>query len=157
MLSVTQRISMVTQPRGGYINPKTMHFEQFRDGIKLYDIPFEYKSIQGLAVDYYTRYLTGTKIEDAFKVSLYGAKIMGEAEKATELLNGIPYNRKQAIINVCKLVGYDVAYRKGKEFFKPIDQIVPSEELTHNVIVMVKRSLDFLRNTVLYLKVDFTA
>ena len=145
MLSVTQRISMVSQPRGGYINPKTMHFEQFRDGIKLYDIPFEYKSIQGLAVDYYTRYLTGTKIEDAFKVSLYGAKIMGETEKARELLNGIPYNRKQAIINVCKLVGYDVAYRKGKEFFKPIEQIVPSEELIHNVIVMVKRSLDFFK------------
>lgn len=145
MLSVTQRISMVSQPRGGYINPKTMHFEQFRDGIKLYDIPFEYKSIQGLAVDYYTRYLTGTKLEDAFKVSLYGAKKMDETERAMELLKGISHDRKQSIINVCKLVGYDVAYRKGKKFFKPIDQIVPSEELIHNMIVMIERSLDFFK------------
>ncbi len=36
MVSVTQRIAQIKQPRGGYIPPKFMHEQHFNDDRKLY-------------------------------------------------------------------------------------------------------------------------
>lgn len=75
MCSVTQRISKIKQPRGGYIKPK--EFEQIMlDGGGIDDMHPEENvspSLVGLAVDYLTQFMSGTPVEEAFKISQMGA------------------------------------------------------------------------------------
>lgn len=72
--SVTQRIKQVKQPRGGYIYPKTMEVIQCGEGIEaLHSEENIRANLTGLAVDYLTRFMSGTPLEEAFKISFMGA------------------------------------------------------------------------------------
>ena len=73
MYSITQRIKAIKQPRGGYIKPKEFSSLALDDGIEL--CPNENVSaiLVGSAVDYLTRYMMGTPVAEAFKISLLGA------------------------------------------------------------------------------------
>ena len=82
MFSVTGRISFVQQPRLGYVPPKTLKAEEHLDSHKLNRIASAYKSTQGMAVDYLTRYMNGTPKHIAFQISLMGAKNVDELDKA---------------------------------------------------------------------------
>lgn len=66
MCSVTQRISKIKQPRGGYIKPK--EFEQtMLDGGGIDELHPEENvspSLVGIAVDYLTRFMSGTSVEE---------------------------------------------------------------------------------------------
>ena len=55
MLSVTKRISIVQQPKSGYIPPKALTAEVYYDDMKINRINPAHKAIQGMAVDYLTR------------------------------------------------------------------------------------------------------
>lgn len=143
--SVTQRIKQVKQPRGGYINPKTMEVIQCGEGIKaLYSEENIRANLTGLAVDYLTRFMSGTPLEEAFKISIMGALIIGEQNKAEELMNGVKGLDDNSIINAVKLVGFDVCFRAGIIGYRPVDEIQPDDMTIDNVHVMVKRSLEFL-------------
>ena len=71
--SVMQRIKRIKQPRGGYINPRTLEVVSLGEGADALN-PGENVSpgLIGIAVDYMTRFMTGTPVEDAFTVSLKG-------------------------------------------------------------------------------------
>ena len=69
MLSVTKRISIVQQPKSGYIPPKALTAEVYYDDMKINRINPAHKAIQGMAVDYLTRYVNGTPKHIAFKIS----------------------------------------------------------------------------------------
>ena len=70
MYSVTQRIKTIKQPYGGYVKPSSFEIISLEDGFELYENENIYTTLIGLAVDYLTRMQTGTKKEDAFRVSL---------------------------------------------------------------------------------------
>ncbi len=61
MYSVTKRISMIKQPRGGYINKKELVITQLDDGITLNESENIHASLVGLAVDYMTRFMMGAQ------------------------------------------------------------------------------------------------
>lgn len=143
--SVTQRIKQVKQPRGGYINPKIMEAIQCGDGIEaLHSEENIRANLIGLAVDYLTRFMSGTPLEEAFKISFMGALIIGEQKKAEELMNDVKGLDDASIINAMKLVGFDVCFRAGFMGYRPVDEIQPDAMTIDNVRVMVKRSLEFL-------------
>lgn len=143
--SVTQRIKQVKQPRGGYINPKNMEVIQCGEGIEaLYSEENIRANLTGLAVDYLTRFMSGTPLEEAFKISFMGALIIGEQKKAEELMNDVKGLDDASIINAMKLVGFDVCFRAGFMGYRPVDEIQPDAMTIDNVRVMVKRSLEFL-------------
>lgn len=143
--SVTQRIKQVKQPRGGYINPKIMEVIQCGDGIEaLHSEENIRANLIGLAVDYLTRFMSGTSLEEAFKISFMGALIIGEQKKAEELMNDVKGLDDASIINAMKLVGFDVCFRAGFMGYRPVDEIQPDAMTIDNVRVMVKRSLEFL-------------
>lgn len=143
--SVTQRIKQVKQPRGGYINPKTMEVIQCGEGIEsLHSEENIRANLTGLAVDYLTRFMSGTPLEEAFKISFMGALIIGEQKKAEELMNGVKGLDDASIINAIKLVGFDVCFRAGFMGYRPVDEIQPDAMTIDNVRIMVKRSLEFL-------------
>lgn len=145
-VSVTQRIKQIKQPRGGYIKPKELNTISFGEGIDEL-LPDEniQASLIGLAVDYMTRFLSGSPVEDAFQISLIGASIIGEWGYALQLLNNINGLDRNSIINAIKVCGYDVCYRANILCFKPVDEINPNNETIQNVRTMVERSLQFFQ------------
>ena len=144
--SVTQRIKQIKQPRGGYIKPKDLKAESLGDGIDALN-PKEnvHPTLMGLAVDYMTRFMSGTSAKDAFDVSMYGAKCVREDVKAGRLMADIKGLDDTSIANALKLSGYDVCARAGiRAYNTPVDEINPDEPTIQNVRTMVKRSLHFL-------------
>jgi len=78
MSSVTGRIKEIKQPRGGYINPKSFTVIQLSTKVALNEVENIHASLVGLAVDYLTRFMLGTCVEDAFMISIAGANIAME-------------------------------------------------------------------------------
>ena len=122
-----------------------MEVIQCGEGIKaLYSEENIRANLTGLAVDYLTRFMSGTPLEEAFKISIMGALIIGEQNKAEELMNGVKGLDDNSIINAVKLVGFDVCFRASIIGYRPVDEIQPDDMTIYNVRVMVKRSLEFL-------------
>lgn len=143
MYSVTQRIKAIKQPRGGYIRPKDFLPITMNDGIELFTNENISANLVGTSVDYLTRYMMGTPIDEAFRISLSGAARVLEADYAQNLISEITGLDDTSISNACKLVGYDVCFRAGIALYKPVQEICPNSETIANIRTMVNRSLSF--------------
>ena len=144
-VSVTKRIEMITQPRGGYLS-----VSEFKKTILKPDNNLNEENIApsliGLVVDYLSRYKNGSSKKEAFKISLLGASIIGESDSANKLLNEINISlTNKSIESAIKLVGYDVVYRSGPVGFKPVRLINPDNQTIDNVREMVNRSVSFFK------------
>lgn len=147
MLSVSQMTKRITQPSGGYLPIKSFQVHTYDDGLTVDDSSPEYPafaSIQGMVVDYLTRYMSGSPLRDAFLISLMGASMVSEEDAADALLNHIKGLDRNSIISACKLVSYDVAFRRGAEFYSPASSVEPPNTIISNIQVMVQRGLAFL-------------
>ena len=142
--SVTQRIKQIKQPRGGYVQPKTLKVVSLGDGIDALN-PEEnvHPSLIGLTVDYMTRFMLGTPVVDAFAISMLGAQSIGYDSKASRLMSGIKGLDDRSIVNAVKLTGFDVCYRSSPIGYRPVEDINPDELTIQNVRTMVERSLHF--------------
>ena len=144
--SVTQRIKQVKQPRGGYIKPKELESVQIGDGADVLNAEENiHASLMGLSVDYLTRFMSGTSVEESFKISGMGAHIIKEDKTAKKLMAGIKGLDDASICNAVKLSGFDVVYRAGIIGYKPVDEINPDVATIANIRTMVERSLEFLK------------
>ncbi len=142
--SVTQRIKHVKQPRGGYIKPSNLTTIPFETSIlnPQENVP---PQLVGLVVDYLTRFMTNTSINEAFHISLEGAKRLGESQQALHLLQNITGLDDKSIINAVQLANYDNCYRAGISAYKPLTPFnFPNPETSENIRIMVTRSMDFL-------------
>ena len=145
--SVTKRIENIQQPQDGYLNPRDMIQKKLGDGIEtLIENEAIRPQIIGLAVDYLTRFMSGASLKEAFKISIMGAIRVNEQERAMQLLAGITGLNKQSVFNAVKLCGFDVCYRTGRNYYKPIDEIIPDDASIENIIVMVRRALNFFES-----------
>lgn len=143
--SVTQRIKQIKQPRGGYINPKSLSVTRLGDGIEaLSSAENVHPILIGLAVDYLTRFLSGAPVEDAFQISILGAGIVNELDIAYYLQKDIRGLDDASIVNALRLCGYDSCFRAGPMYYIPVDTICPNKVTIQNVRTMVQRSLYFL-------------
>ena len=151
MSSVTARIKAIKQPRGGYIPPKMFEVIQLQDNNQLFESENIHSSVIGMAVDYLTRYMLGTSVDDAFRVSLMGANIAEyagykcatkEIGKYLSAIKGLDF---KSILCACKAVTFDVWYRNllGALTAKRAVDIEPNEDTVHNIRVMVERNLAF--------------
>lgn len=168
MYSVTKRISMVKQPYGGYLNKKQFDITTIDDGKILNEKENIHASLIGLAVDYLTRFLMGTSVEEAFKISLQGALCLDlflnnasdkkglALRNAKKLLKGIKGLDDESVKNACKLVGYDVCFRAGIMGYKPVEEINPDSDTIGNIVIMVERSLTFWKEYGPVIKDGFT-
>ena len=155
MLSVTQRIATVSQPRGGYISNELFLQTQYEDYEELLPISTDDKNLlalQGTAVDYLTRYMLFADKQNAFHISILGAKKIDDAYEdntasihINKLLDKITGLDDESIRVACQVVGYDVAYRMSIRFYKDVDMIVIPDEMVRNIRVMVNRCLEFLK------------
>ena len=145
MVSVTQRIKQVKQPRGGYLPGR--RFEKIQLPIKqeLHAEENISPGLVGTVVDFLTRFALGSPAEEAFATSLIGAERLGEGEKerSEKLLENITGLDDESIFHACKLAGYDVALRAGPMAYKPVQLIFADEETVGNIRILVERSLVF--------------
>lgn len=155
MASVTQRIKQIKQPYGGYLKPSVFEEIRLNDGKELGEENI-HSSLVGLAVDYLTRTEMGALPEDAFKISLMGATLIGEYQKARKLLDKISGVDDVSIRSACRLVGYDVVFRAGVNGFKNVDGINPDGATIENIRVMVKRAIEFFNQYGPVVKDGFT-
>lgn len=151
--TVVGRIRQVAQPYGGYINPRQLHSYSLGNGIEeLHKEENIYPFQMGMVVDYMTRFMSGSKPEKAFEISLAGAGILAgssspyasDGQKAAELLESVHGLDDDSIIAAAKLTGYDVCYRNSIDHYKPVDEIVPDEATIENARIMVNRGVNFL-------------
>jgi hypothetical protein len=152
MASVTRRIAMISQPKGGYINPKTFEVTVLNDGAVLSDDENFNAGLIGSAVDYLTRFMNGNPGEKAFEISLLGAEkceslcLKKNASKdALGKISKIKGLDDDSITCACQLSGYDVCLRAGPFGYKPVEDIHPSKNTIENIRVMVNRSIIFLK------------
>jgi hypothetical protein len=156
MVSVTNRIKEIKQPRGGYIKPKDFTITDLEDTNILSENENIHSTLVGIAVDYLTRFLNGSPLEEVFRVSLRGASRVNEDVLTDALLLDIQGTDDTSIISVCKMVGFDVAYRKGANWYKPVEDINPNEETISNIRIMVNRGLKFFETYGPIVKDGFT-
>lgn len=146
MCSVTRRIDKIKQPRGGYIRPK--EFETIvLDGGGIDDLnPVENvsPSLVGMAVDYLTRFMSGTSAIDSFKISEMGSRVVQRKELFDQLLSNVNGLDDNSISAAVKLSGFDSAYRAGVMAYRPVQNINPNSDTVENIRTMVERSLRFL-------------
>lgn len=142
--SVTYVVKHSKQPYGGVINRQLCTFEEFNDDRNIAKNHSVHASLVGMAVDYLTRFLSGAIREDAFSISLLGAEVINMSEKALSLLGDITGLNDKSIVNAVKLSGFDVCYRAGVVFYKPIEDINPDKRTIKDIYIMVERSLKFL-------------
>lgn len=141
--SVTQRIPLVSQPRGGFLDPKRLEITQLKSLNFLFPEENLVPSIVGLAVDYLTRFMLLKDKEKAFSTSLLGATLSGKFDEAKGLLDGIIGLDKDSIVNACRLVCFDEPYRSGAAY-RPLP-VMPDFKTIANIEEMVRRSIRFFK------------
>lgn len=165
MPSVTQRINEVKQPRGGYIKPSKFEVTAIVSTTALNAIENVPPTIIGLAVDYMTRFMLGTPVSKVFEVSIVGAEIAEQNgianafNKAVKLAKSIEGTDRQSIINVCKLVTFDVWFRNSTFALcskTNCDDVMPDDATIENIRIMVERSLAFFDSYGAVIESSFT-
>ena len=143
MASVTQRIKEIKQPTGGYVNIKEFKCIKLKNLNELNPLENIHPTLIGLAVDYLSRFMVTKDVVEAFKVSSLGAFLVNEKDKFIDLISDIKGLDNKSIINAVKVCGYDVAFRAGPIFYKPVDTINLDFDTIENIRIMVNRSLFF--------------
>lgn len=147
MVSVTKRLTQIKQPYGGYLPRKAFTVTTLEDHITLEQESISPQSM-GLVVDYLTRVALGTAASYAFRISLKGAKLLGEDEwdYAVELLEDIKianWDSQDSIESACELVHYDSAFRAGLNAYSATKNNTPDEGTLSSIRTLVQRSLTF--------------
>lgn len=142
MYTVTQRVREFKQPKGGFINPKQFTAIHLEDNNTLNPENISPSNI-GTVVDYLTRFMTGTPRDKAFQIPIRGAMNVKEIDYCYDLLERVTGLDDDSIFAACQLTGYDVAYRVGKMYYKPVSEIEPDTATIENIRTMVNRSLVF--------------
>ena len=145
MVSVTQRIKQIKQPRGGYLPVKAFTVTTLDDGQVLNAEEPIAASLVGTAVDCHSRFMDGTAVEEAFEISLLGARAIRMESKAIGLLDDVKGLDDLSLIKACQLAGFDSAFRAGPLFYRPVEKIVPDQATIANIRTMVERSLSFFK------------
>ena len=99
-------------------------------------------SLVGTAVDYL---MDGTIVEEAFEISLLGARAMRMEAKAFGLLDDVKGMDDLSITRACQLAGFDSAFRADPLAYRPVEGIVPDQATIANIRIMVERSLSFFK------------
>lgn len=156
-VSVTRRIDMIRQPRGGYLHPSKLEVIKLKSDVVLSEYENISPSLVGTAIDYLSRYMNGASKEDAFNISLLGAARVAETYKAKIILNKLNRELDDSCIKAaCQLVGYDVAFRVTPAAYKPVDFINPDKATIDNIKEMVNRSIKFFKEYGPIIKDGFT-
>jgi len=144
MPSVTTRIGEVRQPKGGFIPRTRFKATKIDDGILLEKENIDPRLV-GITVDYLTRMTQGCIAQDAFSISLLGARNIHKEGIALSLLKDIKGLSRTSVANACRLASFDKYLRTSIREYTPVESISPDEKTINNIITMVNRGIIFFR------------
>ena len=144
MGTIKEAAKNAIQPKGGYTSLDQFQKIQIDDGGMLFPSENINAGLIGTTVDYLTRFMYDGNRREAFKVSLLGAKNIGQVSKAESYLYKIQGLDNYSIEYACKLTGYDICYRGNIFYYRPIDEIIPDANTMANIRLMVQRTQAFL-------------
>lgn len=156
MASILETIKNTKQPENGYLNPEDFKEIYLSDELKITDSENIPLSIVGIVIDYMTRFLLIGDAKNCFRVSLTGANIIDESNKANELLGRINGLDDQSIVSACKLVGFDICFRESPSLYTPIEDINPDQQSIDNIKAMIMRCIAFMKEFGPIIKEGFT-
>lgn len=97
----------------------------------------------GIAVDYLTRFMSGTPVSKAFATSYCGAlSILEDPDFYGMQIKGLD---GCSIIAAIRLAGFDTIYRTGRKSYRPVEGIEPNTATIENVRSMVETGSEFLK------------
>ena len=144
--TVTQRIKVIQQPTRGYIPVSALSVKQYRDNFSLNGKENIPASNVGLVVDYLTRFRVTGNVNEAFDISILGAKILfhnyGMRNKFIECLELLESVKAGDISSAVQLTAYDDVYRAG---IIDLPKLLPDEATIENIEIMVNRGDSFLK------------
>ena len=148
--SVTGILASIKQPRGGYLPLSNFDIESHCDDLRVvgdYNIA---PSLVGLAVDYGTRIALGNDIEETFEVATVGAGMVGASDVAESLIADIDAAAlesgeidEKSVVSLCKLSGFDSAFRAGASAYRPVSEINPDRQTIADIGNLILRTKAF--------------
>lgn len=150
MPSVTQIVGTAHQPRKGYLPLSRFDMTEYSDGRSVSGEYNIHPAIVGLAVDYGTRLAQGAPSREVFSVALAGASLVGAMNEAEELLGELVDIAGEdgvlssgSIVRICKLSGFDSAFRAGARAYKPVSEIEPDDQTVADIRTLIERTVEF--------------
>ncbi len=150
MPSVTQIVGTAHQPRKGYLPLSKFDMTEYSDGRSVSGEYNIHPAIVGLAVDYGTRLAQGAPSREVFSVALAGASLVGAMNEAEELLGELDDIAGEdgvlssgSIVRICKLSGFDSAFRAGTRAYKPVSEIEPDDQTVADIRTLIERAVEF--------------
>lgn len=165
-VSVTERVKMVKQPTGGYVNPKNIDIQKLDENDNIIcNISDENISptLIGLVVDYLARIILGEDKKRVFHIALKGAAIIDEKEgddnrtqtkRAMRIIKKINSIDNDSIKYTCRLVQYDSWGRGGISELNW--RLSPNEYTLENIKCMIHRCTVFFEKYGPMLQSGFT-
>ena len=148
--SVTGILANTKQPRGGYLPLSNFDMESHCDNLRVvgdYNIA---PSLVGLAVDYGTRIALGNDTEETFEVATVGAGMVGASDVAESLIADIVAAAlesgeidEKSVVSLCKLSGFDSAFRAGASAYRPVSEINPDRQTIADIGNLILRTKAF--------------
>lgn len=152
--SVTGILETIKQPRGGYLPLSNFDMKRFSDDLH---VEGEYNiapSLVGLAVDYGTRIALGDDPERVFDVALVGANMVNASGTAQSLLAEVDSAALRSgqldegsIVALCRLSGFDSAFRAGASAYRPVSEIHPDKKTIADISNLILRAKAFFQWT----------
>lgn len=131
--------------------------KQYRDNFSVNpkeNIPANYV---GLAVDYLTRFRLTGNVQEAFGISILGAKILfrnyGMRKEFMHCLELLELVKAGDISAAVQLTTYDIVYRAG---IIDLPKLSPDVATIENIKIMVNRGVSFLRHCSTEIKTGIT-
>lgn len=150
MPSVTQIVGTTHQPRKGYLSLSKFDEIEYIDGRSVTGSYNIHPALVGLAVDYGTRLMQGSQPREVFAVALAGSALVGANAEAEDLIDDLEtrFDRTkglgaQEIVDICKLSGFDAAFRAGARAYKPVSEIEPDAQTIEDIVVLIERTVEF--------------
>lgn len=163
MVSVTQRIKQIKQPRGGYIPPKLMHQQFFEDG-KLLGEENISPAQMGVIVDYLTRFKQTGDFEQAFDIPLKGLRLakfnlpdlpmIAEAGKLIPIITD--FSDKSIAAATIFTSYFDTLFRQGPSALEFLETKLPDVATMENMRIIVDRAIKFFTNESPVVKSELT-
>lgn len=148
--SVTGILANIKQPRGGYLPLSNFDIESHCDDLRVVGDCNIAPSLVGLAVDYGTRIALGNDPEETLKVATVGAGMVGASDVAESLIADIDAAAmksgeidEKSVVSLCKLSGFDSAFRAGAFAYRPVSEINPDKQTIADIGNLILRTKAF--------------
>lgn len=151
--SVTRILDTIRQPKGGYLPLESFDKETHPDNLVVVGEYSISPVLVGLAVDYGTRIALGNDVKDVFDIALVGAGMVNAMDEAEGLMGQIDVSAlragepdEQSIVALCRLSGFDSAFRAGASAYKPVSGISPNVQTIADIGNLILRTKAFFED-----------